>query len=90
MLLTELFGANATASAIEEVMTTGHVGAEYVENVMRYKRRLLPSPAPLRLGNPDLDGISVSEPDLAVYDELCARRTKDPDPVSKTPEEGEP
>jgi len=95
VLLTELFGATATASAIEEVMATGHVGAEYVENVMRYKRRLSPSPAPLRLGNPELDGISVSEPDLAVYDELCARRTKDPDPVSKTPEavlneEGEP
>jgi hypothetical protein len=54
------------------------VGAEYVEHVMRHKRRLVPSPAPLRLGNPALDALSVREPDLAVYDEICARRTKDP------------
>jgi hypothetical protein len=45
---------------------------------MRHKRRLLPSPAPLRLGNPALDALSVREPDLALYDEICSRRTKDP------------
>jgi hypothetical protein len=31
VLLCELFGAAATASAIDEVMRTGHVGAEFVE-----------------------------------------------------------
>lgn len=78
VLLAELFGATATTSAMLEVMKTGHVGAEYVEHVMRFKRRLAPAPAPLRLGDPALDSISVREPDLALYDELCARRTKDP------------
>jgi hypothetical protein len=78
VLLAELFGASATASAMLEVMKTGHVGAEYVEHVMRFKRRLTPAAPPLRLGNPALDGLAVREPDLALYDDLCARRTKDP------------
>ncbi len=79
VLLGELFGTGATLAAIDEVMKTGHVGAEYVEHVMRFKRRLVPAPAPLRLGNPELDALAVREPDLALYDEICARRTKDPD-----------
>lgn len=78
VLLAELFGASATASAMLEVMRTGHVGAEYVEHVMRFKRRLAPSAPPLRLGDPALDALAVREPDLALYDEICARRTKDP------------
>ena len=35
-------------------------------------------PAPLRLGKPELDALVVREPDLAIYDEICAHRTKDP------------
>ena len=78
VLLVELFGATATTSAIAEVMQTGHVGAEYVEYVMRHKRGLAPQPPPLRLGN-QLDAISVPEPDLAIYDELPpTRMTRDP------------
>ena len=42
VFLVELFGASATASAIDEVMKTGHVGAEYVEYVLRHKRGLVP------------------------------------------------
>jgi transposase len=78
VLLAELFGASATSSAMLEVMRTGHVGAEYVEHVMRFKRRLSPSAPALRLGDPALDALSVREPDLGLYDEICARRTRDP------------
>jgi transposase len=78
VLLAELFGASATESAMLEVMKTGHVGAEYVEYVMRFKRRLVPAAAPLRLGKPELDSMMVREPDLALYDAFCARSTKDP------------
>ena len=42
-------------SAVAEVMQTGHVGAEYVEYVLRHKRGLAPQPPPLRLGNDELD-----------------------------------
>src|SRR5262249_24488242 len=75
--LCELFGESATASAIDEVMRTGHVGAEYIEYVLRHKRGLVPQAAPLRLGDPTLDAISFSEPDLGHYDRL-AERTSDP------------
>lgn len=78
VLLAELFGASATVSAMTEVMKTGHVGAEYVEHVMRFKRRLVPSAPPLRLGKPALDAMAVREPDLAMYDDYCARSTRDP------------
>jgi len=79
IFLVELFGASATASAMAEVMQTGHVGAEYVEYVLRHKRGLDPQPPPLRLGNQHLDAISVPEPDLSVYDQLPASRmTRDP------------
>ncbi len=71
-LLCELFGYTETASAIAEVMATSHVGADYVEYVLRHKRRLLPAVPPLRLGKPELDDIALSEPDMTVYDELAA------------------
>ena len=60
-------------------MATGHVGAEYVEYVLRHKRGLRPAPPPLRLGDPDLDQISFREPDLAAYDRFVPRpMTRDP------------
>jgi transposase len=77
IFLVELFGESATSTAVEEVMHTGHVGAEYVEYVLRHKRGLAPQAAPLRLGDPELDAISFSEPDLSRYDRI-AERTRDP------------
>jgi hypothetical protein len=74
VFLVELFGAAATLGAMEEVMRSGHVGAEYVEYILRHKRGLVPAPAPLRLGSPDLDQLSLGEPDMAVYDELFKPR----------------
>ena len=60
-------------------MQTGHVGAEYVEYVLRHKRGLVPAAAPLRLGDPELDAISFREPDLSIYDRLVpAPMTLDP------------
>jgi transposase len=77
--LVELFGESAVASALDEVMRTGHVGGEYVEYVLRHRRHLAPARAPLRLGVPALDAIAFREPDLAVYDQLVASRlTLDP------------
>ena len=64
VLLSELFGDSATRASIEEVMATGHVGAEYVEYVLRHKKGLTPTHAPLRLGNEELDAIRLGEPDL--------------------------
>jgi transposase len=60
VFLGEIFGETNTRDAMLEVLKTGHVGAEYVEYVLRHKKRLQPAPPPLRLGDPD----------LSLYDEL--------------------
>ena len=77
-LLCELFGYAETTSALAEVMTTGHVGADYVEYVLRHKRKLVPNVPYLRLGKPELDDIHLSEPDMTVYDDLGAEQNDDP------------
>jgi hypothetical protein len=82
VFLSELFGITATRAAIDDVMQTGHVGAEYVEYVLRHKKGLTPSAAPLRLGDPVLDALSLRDPDLSRYGELV------PAPMSCDP--GEP
>jgi hypothetical protein len=88
IFLVEIFGETATREAMGEVMKTGHVGAEYVEHVMRHKKRLVPAPPPIRLGDPDLDNLSFREPDLAAYDALSPpARTLDP---GCTDEQAEP
>jgi hypothetical protein len=63
-----LFGTAQTQSAMVEVMRTGHVGVEYVEYILRHKRKLEPAFTPLELGNPALDSITLREPDLTLYD----------------------
>jgi len=76
VLLSELYGDTPVRDAMDEVMATGHVGAEYIEYVLRYKRGLSPGPAPLKLNNAALDDIRLGEPDLASYD--LPRKTLDP------------
>ena len=84
--LVELFGERATADAMDEVMRTGHVGADYIEYVLRHKRRLMPGPPPLRLGDAALDALCAPEPDLGVYDAIAAHRTRDPGEPPQIPE----
>jgi hypothetical protein len=90
IFLVELFGEQATRSAISEVMGTGHVGAEYVEYVLRHKKGLTPSATPLRLGDPVLDALSLREPDLSLYDQLVPQSmTRDPGALPNTDEESD-
>ena len=79
-LLCELFGHAETTTAMAEVMATGHVGADYVEYVLRHKRKLVPAVPHLRLGNPELDDIHLTEPDLSIYDELGKDQQQQDDP----------
>ena len=91
VFLVELFGETATRDAMTQVMNTGHVGAEYIEYVLRHKKGLVPAPAPLRLGDPALDALSFREPDLSIYDQLVATpMTRDPgEPPIKEPSDEE-
>jgi transposase len=79
IFLVEAFGEQVTRTAMTEVMATGHVGAEYVEYVLRHKQGLTPSAAPLRLGDPVLDALALREPDLSLYDQLV------PPPLTRDP-----
>lgn len=80
VFLVEVFGDQNTREAIDEVMRSGHVGVEYVEYVLRHRRRLAPQPPPVRLGRPDLDGLVLEEPDLARYDAMFpTTNLRDPD-----------
>jgi hypothetical protein len=89
VFLAEIFGENHTKDAMLEVLKTGHVGAEYVEYVLRHKKRLHPQPPPLRLGDPEIDAISFREPDLSLYDELVPpKKTLDPGEVPPDREDG--
>ena len=91
VFLVEMFGETATREAMTEVMATGHVGAEYIEYVLRHKKGLTPAAPPLRLGDPSIDTLSLREPDLALYDELVPTpMTRDPGPPPITTADQEP
>ena len=90
--LVEIFGATTAVEAVREVLATGHVGAEYVEYVIRRKKGAVPTHRPLRLGDPALDSIHFREPDLSVYDRLVPpSMTRDPGspPRNPPPEESD-
>jgi hypothetical protein len=81
VLFSELYGDAATRDSVREVMATGHVGAEYVEYVLRHKKGLSPE-QPLKLGNA-LDAIRLGEPDLSAYDSLPRKTLYPGEPSSE-------
>jgi transposase len=93
--LCEIFGARPAAEALDEVMRTGHVGAEYVEYILRHRKGITPQPKPIVLGDPELDGIHFNDPDLSIYDDLVPPwMTRDPrgagDTHTKSDEDNDP
>lgn len=66
--LAELFGTPQTQQAMERVMQSGYVGADYVEHVLRRQASAPPRPL-IKLGNPALDEMDLSSPDLSLYDQ---------------------
>jgi transposase len=83
--LAEIFGVTEVQSAMADVMTKGHVGVEYVEYVLRHKRKLKPAFTPLALGNPALDSITLKDPDLSIYDRPVLTRDPGDAPDPGTP-----
>ena len=64
-----------------EVMCSGHIGAEYIEYVLRHKNRAKPQCEPLMLGDPAFDDLTFADPDLELYEHLVAPQ-KTLNPVS--------
>lgn len=70
IFLVEVFGPQAVIDAMNEVMRAGHVGAEFIEYVLRHKNGAKPQCDPLHLGDPRFDDLMFDDPDLELYDRL--------------------
>lgn len=70
--LAELFGTPQTQQAMEQVMQSGYVGADYVEHVLRKQAKSPPKPL-IKLGDPALDAMDLNDPDLSLYDQKEAQ-----------------
>lgn len=68
LCLAELFGTKQTESAMEQVMQSGHLGADYVEYTLR-KRHFQRPKHLIHVGDETLDSLELSEPDLSLYDQ---------------------
>jgi hypothetical protein len=75
--LSEIYGTEAVARAMDDAFTFQAFSCEYVANVLAARQRLLPEPGALQLTRrQDLLELDLPEPDLAIYD------PPDPEPSS--------
>ena len=67
--LSEIYGTEALARAIEDALEFQAVSAEYITNLLESRARALPEPGALHLTRrSDLLELDLPEPDLDVYD----------------------
>jgi len=67
--LSEIYGTEATARAIEDALEFGAVSSEYIANLLESRARALPDPGVLHLTRrADLLELDLPEPDLDLYD----------------------
>jgi transposase len=67
--LSEIYGGEAVARAMEDAFTFQAFSCEYIANVLESRRRLLPEPPALHLTRrQDLLDLDMPEPDLSAYD----------------------
>ena len=66
--LSEIFGIEATARAIEDAHRLGAYSCEYIANLLEQRRRFLPEPGALHLTRQsDLLDLELPAPDLSLY-----------------------
>ena len=67
--LSEIYGTEAVARAMEDAFAFQAFSCEYIANLLESRQRLLPEPAALQLTRrQDLLELDMPEPDLTVYD----------------------
>ncbi len=67
--LSEIYGPDSVASAIEDAFTFQAFSSEYMANILEQRKRKPPEPGALHLTRKqDLLDISVEEPDMTIYD----------------------
>jgi hypothetical protein len=67
--LSDIYGAEATARAIDDALEFGAFSSEYIENLLESRSREVPESSALHLTRKrDLLDLDLAEPDLSVYD----------------------
>jgi transposase len=67
--LSEIYGIEAVARAMEDAFTFQAFSCEYIANILESRQRLLPEPSALHLTRrQDLLDLEMPEPDLSAYD----------------------
>jgi hypothetical protein len=74
--LSDIYGVEQVARAIEDAVTIQAFSSEYIANILEQRTRRLPEPGPLIVTRrQDLLEIEIAPPDLSIYD-----RTPNPAP----------
>ena len=82
--LSEIYGSDKTARAIEEALEFQAFSCEYIANLLEQRQRLLPEPGALHLTRrADLLELELPEPNLSLY-----RTDADPEPAPDLPAPG--
>lgn len=67
--LSEIYGAEKVARAIEDTFTLQAFSSEYIANILEQRERILPEPGALHLTRrQDLLELEMPEPNLSIYD----------------------
>jgi transposase len=68
--LSEIYGIEQTARAIDDALEFQAFSCEYIANLLEQRQRVLPEPAALHVTRrQDLLDLELPEPDMALYDE---------------------
>ncbi|MEN8259926.1 MAG: hypothetical protein ABFS02_04945 [Pseudomonadota bacterium] len=69
LALSEIYGPDNVARAIEDAFTFQAFSSEYIANILEQRQRIRPEPGALLLTRrQDLLDLELAEPDLAIYD----------------------
>jgi hypothetical protein len=67
--LSEIYGTDKLARAIEDACTYQAFSCEYIANILQQRERIMPQPGALHLTRRgDLLELEIPKPDLSVYD----------------------
>jgi transposase len=76
--LSEIYGTEAVARAMEDAFTFQAFSCEYIANLLESRQRLRPEPAALQLTRrQDLLELDMPEPDLTIYDPTTTPKKKE-------------
>ena len=77
--LSEIYGTEAVARAMEDAFAFQAFSCEYIANLLESRQRLLPEPAALQLTRrQDLLELEMPEPDLTLYESTTAQEKETP------------